>query len=245
MNDADLLYSYMFAYRWGAPRLSITRPLMPLIDAATALMRAQLVGLRVIGTDTTSKSTRFGDFNYTRELLVVDVYTSVTADRPRTGCGRRAAVEHAALACAGTHGGSRWARLGRDFARRGRAPRRRMARSRALRRHERRLAALVETFEREADTGPSNCNRASRRRTARKRWAALAEFYKERGHFLVTNGPYRLKGWSEDSVTLEAFRDLSYPLGVGSYDAYAAPRRGFITRSSGRMSASGCSATSN
>ena len=30
--------------------------------------------------------------------------------------------------------------------------------------------------------------------------------------------------------TLEAFRDLTYPLGVGSYDAYAIPRRGFITK---------------
>src|SRR5207244_11319834 len=65
---------------------------------------------------------------------------------------------------------------------------------------------------------------------ARKRWAALKAFYKERGHFLVTNGPYRLKRWSADSVTLEAFRDLSYPLGVGSYDAYAVPRRGCITK---------------
>jgi hypothetical protein len=45
----------------------------------------------------------------------------------------------------------------------------------------------------------------------------------------VTNGPYRLKQWSADNVTLEAFRDLSYPLGVGSYDAYAIPRRGFVT----------------
>src|SRR5262249_4472681 len=39
----------------------------------------------------------------------------------------------------------------------------------------------------------------------------------------------KLKGWSGDSVALEAFRDLSYPLGVGSYDNYAVPRRGFIT----------------
>jgi hypothetical protein len=31
-------------------------------------------------------------------------------------------------------------------------------------------------------------------------------------------------------VTLEAFRDLTYPLGVGSYDAYAVPRRGFISK---------------
>ena len=64
---------------------------------------------------------------------------------------------------------------------------------------------------------------------ARKRWAALAAFHKTSGHLLVTNGPYRLKRWSGESVTLEAFRDLSYPLGVGSFDAYAIPRRGFVT----------------
>jgi hypothetical protein len=46
----------------------------------------------------------------------------------------------------------------------------------------------------------------------------------------VTNGPYKLKSWTPQSVTLEAFRDLTYPLGVGSYDAYAIPRRGFITK---------------
>ena len=46
----------------------------------------------------------------------------------------------------------------------------------------------------------------------------------------MTNGPYRLKSWTPDSIALEAFRDLTYPLGVGSYDAYAIPRRGFITK---------------
>jgi hypothetical protein len=65
---------------------------------------------------------------------------------------------------------------------------------------------------------------------ARKRWAALLAFNKASGHFLVTNGPYKLKAWSAESVTLEAFRDLTYPLGVGSYDAYAVPRRGFIAK---------------
>ena len=45
----------------------------------------------------------------------------------------------------------------------------------------------------------------------------------------MTNGPYRLKSWSADRVSLEAFRDLGYPLGVGSFDAYAIPRRGWVT----------------
>jgi hypothetical protein len=88
---------------------------------------------------------------------------------------------------------------------------------------------LVETFEREGYR-PEHLQSRVTAEDARKRWAALAAFYKERGHFVVTNGPYQLKRWSEDTVTLEAFRDLSYPLGVGSYDAYAVPRRGFITK---------------
>jgi hypothetical protein len=90
------------------------------------------------------------------------------------------------------------------------------------------LAALVETFERDGFR-PEHLEPLVGAEEARKRWAALAAFYKERGHFLVTNGPYLLKRWSADSVSVEAFRDLSYPLGVGSYDAYAVPRRGYIT----------------
>ena len=65
---------------------------------------------------------------------------------------------------------------------------------------------------------------------ARELWAALSAFYRRHGHFLVSNGPYQLKGWSGKSVSVEAFRDLSYPLGVGSYDTYAIPRRGYVTK---------------
>jgi hypothetical protein len=92
-----------------------------------------------------------------------------------------------------------------------------------------RLAALVESFERDGYR-PERLKSLVSAEDARKRWAALKAFFGEHGHFLVTNGPYRLKRWSQDSVTLEAFRDLSYPLGVGSYDAYAVPRRGYITK---------------
>jgi hypothetical protein len=91
-----------------------------------------------------------------------------------------------------------------------------------------RVAALVEAFARDGYR-PDRLQPLVSAEDARRRWAALAAFHKERGHFLVTNGPYQLKRWSADSVTLEAFRDLTYPLGVGSFDAYAVPRRGFIT----------------
>jgi hypothetical protein len=92
----------------------------------------------------------------------------------------------------------------------------------------RRLAALVDGFAREGYR-PAQLAELVTAEDARKRWAALAAFYREHRHLLVTNGPYRLKRWSQHEAVLEAFRDLSYPLGVGSFDAYAVPRRGFIT----------------
>jgi hypothetical protein len=92
-----------------------------------------------------------------------------------------------------------------------------------------RLASLVETFERDGYR-PAALQSLVSAGEARKRWAALSAFYRAHRHFLVTNGPYQLERWSTDSAALIAFRDLSYPLGVGSYDAYAIPRRAFITK---------------
>lgn len=45
----------------------------------------------------------------------------------------------------------------------------------------------------------------------------------------MTNGPLPAQELVHGGVVLSAFRDLSYPLGVGSYDSYAIPRHGFIT----------------
>jgi hypothetical protein len=92
-----------------------------------------------------------------------------------------------------------------------------------------RLAGLVDQFEREGFR-PASLEPLVGREEARKRWAALAAFYRGHGHFLVTNGPYQLKSWSEGSATLDVFRDLSYPLGDGSFDVYAIPRRGYVAK---------------
>ncbi len=64
---------------------------------------------------------------------------------------------------------------------------------------------------------------------ARRRWAALSAFYKGQWPFSADQRPYQFKNRSHDSVVLSAFKDLSFPPGVGSYDTYAIPRRGFIT----------------
>jgi hypothetical protein len=46
----------------------------------------------------------------------------------------------------------------------------------------------------------------------------------------VTSGPYQLGKWTADTVTLPVFRDLTYPLGVGSYDEHATPLRAYVAR---------------
>ena len=226
MNVADLLYATMFAYRWGAGDGQRNDPV---VAAATAVMRAQLLGMRALATDSSSKSIRFGDFEYTRELFVVEVYMSAAPVDPEQDAIvappwstlpwhllvlMEEAVERG------------WAAFSQAEAARRGVEWLDLVRSPDM---NRRLAALVEQFERDGYR-PQRLNSLLSAEAARQRWAALAAFYKEHGHFLVANGPYRLKHWSAEAVTLEAFRDLSYPLGVGSYDAYAVPRRGYITK---------------
>jgi hypothetical protein len=71
---ADLLYAYMFAYRWAVPGEANSH-YDPVIAAATAPLRRRLAGVRVAGVDTVSKSFRVGDVNFVRELVVVDVWS--------------------------------------------------------------------------------------------------------------------------------------------------------------------------
>ena len=222
---ADLLYAYVFAYRWSARD---GESYDPYVDAATALMRSRLVGFKVVGTDSTSKSFRFGDINFLRQLFIVDVYAQVPPINPEQDA--IVAPPFSALPWhvivlmeeAVTRG---WAAFSSEEAKRLGVPWLDLARSASM---NERLGALVADF---ANSGyrPAPLQGLVSVEDARKRWAALAAFYKERGHFLVTNGPYKLKAWSADGVSLEAFRDLSYPLGVGSYDNYAVPRRGYVT----------------
>jgi hypothetical protein len=224
---ADLMYSTMFAYRAGV-RGEGNTPYDPFIDDATATMRRRLVALRAIGTDTGSKSFRVGDVNFIRELFTIEVYASIAPEDPE----QEAAVLPP------------WSNLpwpvlvlmeeavsrGLAAFSQGEAERRGVAWLDLVRSEQEnaRLGALVEIFARDGYR-PEPLQVLVSADEARRRWAALATFYKTRGHFLVTNGPYRIIRWSADSVGLEAFRDLSYPLGVGSFDAYAIPRRGFVT----------------
>jgi hypothetical protein len=225
---ADLVYSYAFAYRWGARADGKSR-YDAQVDAATARLRRDLVGFKIVGVDAGSKSFRVGDVTFIRELFTVDVYANVSPQDPERENAIAppwstvpwhvlALMEEAVARGYAAFSQAEAARTGAEWLD--------LVRSGPL---KEKLAALVGEFERDGFR-PAALRAQVSEEDARKRWAGLAAFFKAHGHFLVTNGPYRLKSWSADSVTLEAFRDLTYPLGVGSYDAYAVPRRGFIAR---------------
>jgi hypothetical protein len=57
------------------------------------------------------------------------------------------------------------------------------------------LQALVEVFEQQGYR-PEALQDMVTPEIARQRWARLKEFAHTQGHFLVTNGPYRLQTWS-------------------------------------------------
>jgi hypothetical protein len=228
-SAADILYAFMFAYRWGARREGEDAHYDPAIDAATAVLRSRLLGLRMLGVDTTSKSIRFGDFEYVRELLIFEVYAATPPIDPEQDAvvappWSTLPWELVVLMEEAVNRGD--AAFSREEAARRGIEWLDLARSETL---KKKLAVLVDTFEHDGYR-PAILQSLVSAEDARKRWAALAAFYKANGHFLVTNGPYRLKSWSPQGATLDVFRDLTYPLGVGSFDNYAVPRRGYITK---------------
>ena len=227
-TEADLLYAYMFAYRW-AVQGEAGVPDDPAIAAASAPLRQRLRAVKITGVDTTSKSFRIADVNFIRELFLVDVY----ADMP-PGDPEQDAVFAPPWSTLPWHlmvlmeeaVGRGWAAFSKEEAARRGVEWLDLVRSDAL---KTRLAGLVDQFAREGFR-PAILEALVSPDEARKRWAALAAFYRGHGHFLVTNGPYQLKSWSAESATLDVFRDLSYPLGVGSFDVYAIPRRGYVAK---------------
>ncbi len=226
---ADLLYAFMFAYRWGVRTGAETSHYDPFVDAATAPLREHLAGVRVVGIDTTSKSFRVADVNFVREIFVIEVYLTMTpedAEQDAAVAPPWSTLPWHLIVLMEEAVSRGWAAFSQAEARRSGVEWLDLVRSDQM---NKRLAALVETFERDGYR-PNALRSLVSVDEARKRWAALGAYYKTHGHFLVTNGPYQLKQWSADSVKLEVFRDLSYPLGVGSYDVYAVPRRGYVTK---------------
>ena len=226
MTVADLLYPYIFAYRWSAPARADARMYDPYIARATAMLRAGLVGLKVLRVERSEQG--IGEFKLVRETPVIAVYMTTLVETQQAAVlappwsslpwHLMVLMEEvvqsgwaAFSAEAAQHNGSKWLDLVR-------APQ--------LQGH---MTELVEEWARQGYV-PEALQRFVTAAEARQRWHALRAFAQTHGHFLVTNGPYRLSHWSDEAVVFQVFRDPSYPLGVGSYDHYALPRRAYITQ---------------
>ncbi|WP_143198337.1 hypothetical protein [Bradyrhizobium sp. AS23.2] len=124
MTAADLLYPYILAYRWGIRGDGRETHYDQSIDTATAPIRRQLAGLRVVATDTASKSFRVGDVDFLREVFTIEVYTTSTSMSPEREALPAPPLEYAALASSCSDGRSSRAKLGGIFADGSHSPRR-------------------------------------------------------------------------------------------------------------------------
>lgn len=92
-----------------------------------------------------------------------------------------------------------------------------------------RLGELARELEERGYVPPALKSHATAQE-ARSRYRRLREFHAAHGHWLVTNGPYRLERWDGTKAVLAVFRDASYPNGLGRFNAYAAPLKAYVTR---------------
>ncbi|MBI2001995.1 MAG: hypothetical protein HYS69_12545 [candidate division NC10 bacterium] len=72
MTVADVLYPFIFSYRWGVRHPQNRNEYDPSIEASTALVRAWLQGVRVVRVETEVK--RFEEANVTYQVPVAEVY---------------------------------------------------------------------------------------------------------------------------------------------------------------------------
>jgi hypothetical protein len=200
IDMADLLYPYVVAYRWGVKGDTEQRLYDPAVATATALMRERLVGVRLVRVDQTVQ--KFGDTEVLRESPAVDVYLNHTAmdDRQVAALAppwssvpwhvlvlMEEAVQQNLAAFSESEAlrrGVPWLDLVRDA------------------RLHKQLQALVEVFAQQGYR-PEALQDMVTPEIARQRWARLKESAHTQGHFLVTNGPYRLHTWSPESVVLQ------------------------------------------
>jgi hypothetical protein len=217
MTVADVLYPLSFASRSHDPS----------IDASTAQVREWLAGVRLLRAEQDVKD--FGEAKYTFQVHIVEVYIRHSLADPLQLASVAAPWSTLpwnliVLMEEGVKRG--FAAFSEEEAKRRRVPWLDLARDKAL---KERLAALVEEFRRQGYV-PVPLKDFVTPDQARARWTALKQFYDKHGHFLVTNGPYQLAQWSPDTVVLKAFRDSSYPLGLGSFNQYPIPRRAYASK---------------
>ena len=227
MTAADAVYTYLFASRWSAKRSRDGNDHDPAVEASTALLRRALAGFKVVRVDSEVK--KYSDVTLTYVVPVIDVYLNTTTPDPRQLAALAppwSPVPWHVLVLMEEAVKRGWGAFSAEEARRRGVRWLDLARDAKLRDA---LTPLVDAFAKEAFV-PETLRRFVTADEAQTRWAALRQFVQRRGHFLVTNGPYRLDKWSDGAVVLEVSRDVTNPMGVGSFDRFAIPRRAYVSR---------------
>jgi hypothetical protein len=223
---ADILYPYAFLYRWGAPPDAAQGPREPRLAPTFAALEERLVGLEVLRVERTTHQIAEGLTIVTRTPVVEVYLRSAPGDE-----GQVAALAppwstvpwHLLVLMEEAVGRGYAAFSAEEAARRG-VPWLDLVRDASL---KVKLRSLITQFEREGYR-PAALKALVSAEEARERWRALGAFADKSGHFLVANGPYRLKAWAPGSVVLEAVREMTYPLGFGTYDRFVNPPRAAI-----------------
>jgi hypothetical protein len=220
MNVADVLYAYAFAAAWGAGDAAD-----PGVAAATALARERLKGVRFVRVDT--ETLAFGEDKLRYEVPVIEVYLDTGAEGEAASVAPPWSTLPWHLLALLEEGARRgYFAFSPAAAARRSVPELDPVRNAAL---VRRLADVARELEERAFVPPALAQRVTADE-ARARYRALREFQAAHGHWLVTNGPYMLQQWDGAKAVLRVFRDTSYPKGLGSFNAYAVPLKGFVTR---------------
>lgn len=220
-ETADLLYPFVFAYRWGGAPDSAASIQEPRLRAAFASLQNRLVGFLPLRVERSTQTIAAG-FHIPRSTSVIEVYLNDAPPDDSQAAALAApwsAVPWHVTALMEEAVARGYAAFSRDEAKRQGVPWLDLVRDGDLRR---RLSALIEDLERQRFR-PDALKDLVTPADAERRWRALKVFGEKNGHFLVTNGPYRLKSWTPGSVTLQAVREASYPLGFGTFDQLVHP----------------------
>ena len=232
MSVADALYPLALASRWSAVRdgrggaAAARGDHDAALAAWSARLRDRLVAVRPVKVETLVRE--YSDVKFIYDVPVIEVYLD------------RAGGDDESIAIASPWSSAPWHVLALmdEAARRGLGAFSHDAASARgvawldLVRDPKQITALAALADelRVKNYVPSALKALATADDARARWSALKTFFEAHRHFLVANGPYRLERWSPDGAVLQVFRDMTYPLGVGTFDDYAIPLRAWVAK---------------
>ncbi len=226
VTAADLLYPFSFAYRWGSDQGGNGSSLEPRLASVLASLERRLIGLKYVRTDKTTHAIAEG-MNLDVRTPVLEVFLNAAPwdDRQVAALAPPwSTIPWHLLALMEEAVARGYAAFSQEEAVRQGVPWLDLVRDSAL---KAKLLELIATFER-GGYRPAALEDLVTADEARARWRALRSFAEEHGHLLVTNGPYRLKQWTDRSAVLEAVREMAYPLGFGTFDRFVNPPRATV-----------------